>query len=1856
MKNKMSLKKKVYQKERLFLIILIFLIFTFLSFSYIGKSQNNSEKPEIYYFNALPNPVYLNGKVRFYIEAKDEVGLREIFLEDTSTGEIKSCSCYNSKKCSSETCCSNIIDCFTKEFNSEGSFKYCVWALNKLNKSSDKICIDISVFTTSECNKIKMSDSSDMVEIATHIKTRRIYKEKDGFDGYPIDCCPYCEDILINMSNCEKISGSFTNYTIARFSENEIPSIYGEWLSFPKNFLGNDSNTRTFVLCYTKFDGRNIFGIMNAEDKYQPISFIYSEDKIRYWFIKNREKVKSPYIFIPNSGENTLSKVYAPDCSEICRYDVGANPSRLAVNKDLSVWVGNRGSREITKVNGQTCDTINSYIVGSGPRGVAADIYGDIWVGCSRTNNVWELNGSSGSCIIGNRFNCKSPAIRIGDFPYATVADCLGNIWVLTINDNKLWKINSENGRIVMSIQLPDNAYGIAIDNNNNVWVSGDTIKKIDPISGEMICNKTLDGFINGIAVDNDNYVWGAQGELNKTIKIDQNCNLVAIYDSYIYPIGVAVDNEGYVWVVNRDSDNAWKFDPKTGDVQCVASLGYYPETHSSDMTGSVLSRCFNNSLLLVEIDKYILADEKVSYDKDEKEYIIVNAQNYSRVINTLLLNETYHKQIISLETWPMDCPEVDPRCPDTCRCGAGGACECCGECHEVYDYYQNTYKNLIKFYGRPYADYLSCYLTPLKSTSWCRGKIYSPSSAVNYPAYSFILDSPFNYSAREIEDIDDRYIKDIHKWNNLQEIQEMPEVGVITDVTKVPEVFCEHEYDAKAFRTVWANIFTVTPLLNDERNRLHWTKSGEGVIYAGSGFRREAARWWECCRSCAPFCPCIGGCLDPHFTSGVTQVIQFRMPDVKVRNKPIEIFVDRENGKKITITNGALTVVNVGNINYTVENVTFSKDEYKDIYNLTMTFIPIDNTKQFVVTQDVTFKYNLKDNEEYFNPYFYSTFTTSMRAGMRDINTTEEIDDSIGGKIEIFERKIDALKDALNNFIDLAVDKNIKVGLVAFSSYTGGRCHNGVCSWHEVSLNRSSLHDQISSYESVAGTCIACGVHKARELLGNISEQKYLVILSDGKPNACYSDGTFCYLPDAKAQAESEVTLARDEGIIVHTIALGEDADKGFLYKLARLGRGKFYDVDCECPLKCIYEKLIKEKLNNSVVLVNDVSESMELKLTLKCLGRGAKIIHDDFLRDVDLSISGIIDTSKDKFITQKGFINITIYPDILSKFILRVGNLSLEYSSLLYPIQHHLYKKEYGHGIWIPGYPNTPITASYPFGYLPAYMNYRVENSYGYDKRLPTSVNYEFLPFEQNKKICPQNCFCPSYDITDVTCVDYSENPPVHYTRKDCICMEKDQTYKRPFSSLRNFNEEKYYYYDFVDLYTLEKENLSVRGIGNKREEIPISSIGGLSGVVEHKIVVPPESKIVDVVFVGDTSNSMKDEWNTLCDVIEELTKVLEKNLVDFRFKVYAMGSWRQGASGRCVDEWITPVSGDIHCRTESWGPAVEQLAMSYQWRETAAKIIFPIGDEDPYCGCSSGHNTTKDDWDSIDIAAEAANENNVKVYGLWGDVPTVDPGCNEEIVISTFKNLSEKTGGKATYFGTGKELAETILYAIGEIKAPSVKPYYIINLSAIAFPQKLSVEDFKNASLTIFVHFRNNETAQTFSLFPARISKNVISNTTFHVDVKIRAPTEILIENITPGKYYLSPNTKVEFLMKLVDAVTGEGIPGEEIESIVEVYNIKKKVITDSDGKATLSIDLGEKSTNVNLMYHGSDKYSPSYRIEYLDIPKLEKILWLMSPEILLFLLVLFLLTFFYRWFSNRRFDIEEIIEELKGRKEE
>ena len=176
-----------------------------------------------------------------------------------------------------------------------------------------------------------------------------------------------------------------------------------------------------------------------------------------------------------------------------------------------------------------------------------------------------------------------------------------------------------------------------------------------------------------------------------------------------------------------------------------------------------------------------------------------------------------------------------------------------------------------------------------------------------------------------------------------------------------------------------------------------------------------------------------------------------------------------------------------------------------------------------------------------------------------------------------------------------------------------------------------------------------------------------------------------------------------------------------------------------------------------------------------------------------------------------------------------------------------------------------------------------------------------------------------------------------------------------------------------------------------------------------------------LIDLVFVMDTSGSMRDEAAALCDAIDSFEPGLQAAGIDA--SVWVLGiSETPEFSFVCVTDNVvnllgSTVPGDSDTcpfpggssAFESWGPATAIVADRFPWGP-GVRIIVPISDEAACDGdLPEGCNDPGDDRDSVLNAITVAGQASVIVSPMAG---TNASACT----IGLMQSLAEGTGGQA------------------------------------------------------------------------------------------------------------------------------------------------------------------------------------------------------------------------------------------------
>jgi len=170
---------------------------------------------------------------------------------------------------------------------------------------------------------------------------------------------------------------------------------------------------------------------------------------------------------------------------------------------------------------------------------------------------------------------------------------------------------------------------------------------------------------------------------------------------------------------------------------------------------------------------------------------------------------------------------------------------------------------------------------------------------------------------------------------------------------------------------------------------------------------------------------------------------------------------------------------------------------------------------------------------------------------------------------------KIDFAKEADLLFVDTILNlTGNRVGLVSYES--------SVRDVEPLTDSKIALQNEINDYYANGGTCICCGINRAKDMLSSSSNKKFMVVMSDGAATMYCSNfndytgsgtgGTSN--PIDKQWAINAGQNACDQDIIVFTVGFGEDADHETLKQIA-CNESLYYNASNASDITDIYKEI---------------------------------------------------------------------------------------------------------------------------------------------------------------------------------------------------------------------------------------------------------------------------------------------------------------------------------------------------------------------------------------------------------------------------------------------------------------------------------------------------------------------------------------------------------------------------------------------------------------------------------------------------------------------------------------------------------
>lgn len=283
-----------------------------------------------------------------------------------------------------------------------------------------------------------------------------------------------------------------------------------------------------------------------------------------------------PYLWVPNSGDHSVSKIDTRTGRELGRYrvapaGVNGNPSRTTVDLRGNCWVANRNSSTVVKVG---LLELGGFIDrnGDGVIQTSRDLNGD-----GSITGAEMLDWGQDECVlhevvlIPGREGRHVPGTYLGGYvdnywnpgPRGLAVDASGNLWAGTHDTMRYHYIDGETGTILRTVDVssvPHTAYGAAIDQRGQLWSSGyregtpQTLLRLDTVTGEFQ-GITLDFNPYGLALDGRGHLFVSAHQQS----ILTRWNTTTAQREWSVPIesngrGVAVTEDGDVWVVSTSA------------------------------------------------------------------------------------------------------------------------------------------------------------------------------------------------------------------------------------------------------------------------------------------------------------------------------------------------------------------------------------------------------------------------------------------------------------------------------------------------------------------------------------------------------------------------------------------------------------------------------------------------------------------------------------------------------------------------------------------------------------------------------------------------------------------------------------------------------------------------------------------------------------------------------------------------------------------------------------------------------------------------------------------------------------------------------------------------------------------------------------------------------------------------------------------------------------------------------------------------------------------------------------------------------------------------------------------------------
>jgi DNA-binding beta-propeller fold protein YncE len=238
--------------------------------------------------------------------------------------------------------------------------------------------------------------------------------------------------------------------------------------------------------------------------------------------------------------------------------------------KDPGVmWVANSGDDAVVCIDRINNRIMGTWNVGLNPSRTAVDMAGNCWVGCRNDTTVWFVTPSGTTKKFDGFDNARGVAL-----------DRNGDVWIANSHSATIQRITVKTGEVSEPLTLPGNYfYGALVDSHGFLWILAKDSQQMIRYEISRFPDPTacvayaMPGSIYGFTIDTDNTVWVAGMDATSLYKIADGSATVETFSlsgqsGQIY--SVVFDIEGNIWVTNDANNRLIRYTPSTGTTTTV--------------------------------------------------------------------------------------------------------------------------------------------------------------------------------------------------------------------------------------------------------------------------------------------------------------------------------------------------------------------------------------------------------------------------------------------------------------------------------------------------------------------------------------------------------------------------------------------------------------------------------------------------------------------------------------------------------------------------------------------------------------------------------------------------------------------------------------------------------------------------------------------------------------------------------------------------------------------------------------------------------------------------------------------------------------------------------------------------------------------------------------------------------------------------------------------------------------------------------------------------------------------------------------------------------------------------------------